>query len=217
MRKNHKPCPKCGNPMHRQSSQCHDCYVKEHSRPENYLIRFCPVCGEQFTVHKSQVKRGQGVYCSKSCARSGSPTRQRTALLVECATCGKHFHKHEAEIRKNVGDLHFCSPECWYEHNQRENHYMWDGGQDERVNPDYRVWRGAVLERDLGFCRLCLSRESLEVHHIKRFGTHPDDRWDVDNGVTLCHDCHIGFRHHEEEYEEILAFVASVPLEVWNV
>lgn len=79
------------------------------------------------------------------------------------------------------------------------------------------MWRDTVINRDKGFCRLCHSQDRLEVHHIKTFGHHPESRWDVDNGVTLCHDCHVKFRHQERDYEDILAFVASVPVEVWHV
>ena len=217
MQKNHKLCPKCGKPMHRQSKQCRACFKAEWIKPENYVTKVCPVCKEHFMTHKSHLNRGQGIYCSKSCARSGSPTRKRTAPDVICATCGKRFSKYKSEIQKTAGDLHFCSSRCWYRYNQRENHYMWNGGQDERMNPDTREWRKAVLHRDKGFCRICRSRENLEAHHIKRFGTHPEARWNVDNGLTLCHSCHIKFRHREEEYEEMLSFIASVPLVVHYV
>lgn len=212
-----KPCPRCGKPMHRQSQMCRACFEEEHRRPENYVERRCPICGATFSVHRSQVVRGQGRYCSKTCARKGSPTHPKTRRQVVCSTCGATFTKHLSEIRKNAGDLHFCSPACWYEYNQGENHYGWDGGQHERMNPDLRKWRAAVIERDHGYCRLCHSQERLEVHHIKRFATNPESRWDPENGVSLCHECHVNFRNREEEYEEILGFVASIPVQVWHV
>lgn len=214
---NQKPCPKCGDSMHRQSRQCRACYEKEHAKPEHYIARVCPICQTAFTVHKTHIDRGQGIYCSVSCARSGSPTHPRTRRQVECAICGQQFEKHLAEIKKNKDGLHFCSSVCWYKHNRGENHYLWDGGQNERVNANYVEWHKAVLGRDRFHCRICHARSKLEAHHIQRFATHPDRRWVVDNGLTLCHDCHIGFRHHEEEYEEMLSFVASVSVEVWNV
>lgn len=217
MRANHKPCPKCGGEMHRQSKMCVACYEAERARPDNYVAKTCPVCGKEFTVHKGQIEHGYGLYCSRSCARSGNPTRKRTAPSVTCHVCGVEFRKYDAEIRKTVGGLHFCSPACWYEHNQRENHYGWEGGQHERMNPEGTAWRKAVLERDHYYCRLCHSRRNLEVHHIKRFGTYPELRWSVDNGVTLCHDCHVKFRHREEEYEDVFELIASVPVEVWHV
>lgn len=203
--------------MHRQSSMCHECYLSLKARPDNYIDKTCPVCGKAFAVHISQTKRGQGKYCSRSCARSGSPTRKKSTPIVSCSTCGKKFNKYKAEIRKNRGSKHFCSPDCWYAYNQRDNHYLWAGGQDGRMNPDGIKWRKKVLARDQHFCRICHANKKLEAHHIKPFGKHPELRWDVSNGVTLCHDCHTKFRNREEEYIEILSFIASVPVKVWHV
>lgn len=87
----------------------------------------------------------------------------------------------------------------------------WTGGQHERVNPQYSVWRKAVIERDCGRCSLCHTNKRLEVHHIVRFGKDAAKRWEVSNGLTLCHGCHVRFRGREDDYEEILAFIASVP------
>jgi len=217
MQKNHKACPKCGSEMHRQSSMCRNCYEEERAKPDSYITKECPVCSNEFTVHKAQIERGQGKYCSRSCARSGSPTKKRKRAMLECGYCGDMFEKHKSEIKKNVGDVHFCSPNCWYSYNQRENHYLWSGGQHERLSPEGREWRGKVIERDKGFCRICHSQENLEVHHIVRFGKNKNKRWDIDNGITLCFECHKKFRRIEEEYEDELELMASVPVVVWNV
>ena len=203
--------------MNRQSKKCRDCYATEKARPEHYIERVCAKCGKTFTAHKTQVERGNAKYCSRSCARSGSPTRKRATPTVECANCGKQFRKYQAEIAKNQGDKHFCTPDCWYAYNQRDNHYLWTGGQDDRMNPDGIAWRKAVLQRDKYHCRICHARRHLEVHHIYPFGTHPERRWELANGITLCHSCHTGFRHLEMEYVEILRFMASIPVEVWYV
>jgi hypothetical protein len=138
--------------------------------------------------------------------------RKKTRKLVKCTTCGNEFEKHLSEIKKNTGDLNFCSPECWYGYNQGENHYGWEGGQNERVNHEYLKWRKAVLNRDHSVCRICHSTQNLEVHHIHRFATYPDLRWNLENGISLCHECHVKFRHHEEEYTDILKFISSVPV-----
>ena len=217
MQKNHKPCPLCGSEMNRQSTMCRDCYDKKRARPESYVTKICPFCESEFTVHKCHIERGGGIYCSVSCARSGSPTRKRTRVKVVCENCNSEFEKHRSEIKKNVHDKNFCSPECWYEYNQGDNHYGYEGGQNERINAEYHEWRKSVIERDHGYCRLCHSQERLEVHHIHRFAIYPDMRWDIQNGITLCHDCHVGFRNKEEDYIDELMFIASVPVEAWNV
>lgn len=203
--------------MHRQSKLCSNCFAQKRARPENYFRKICPICDEKFTTHLTHINRDQGKYCSRACARKGSPTRKKTAVLLACHTCKKSFYKHKSEMWKSASNLHFCSPNCWYSYNQNENHYSWAGGQNERVNPTYTKWRKAVLERDKRYCRLCHSRLQLEVHHIKRFTTHPDIRWDIDNGITLCHTCHVSFRNREEEYEKELSIIRSVPIIVFYV
>lgn len=54
------------------------------------------------------------------------------------------------------------------------------------MNPEYRVWRKAVIERDKRLCRRCHATSNLHVHHIYRFNDKPHLRWDVGNGITLC-------------------------------
>lgn len=215
LRPNQRPCPKCGQPMHCQNAQCRSCY--RAATPGKWLTRECEKCSSPFIVHQSQTKDGQGRYCSRSCARSGSPSRKQSGPVVECFTCGKQFRKYRAEIVKNQGDKHFCSPRCWYAFNRRDNHYLWSGGQGGRMSPEARVWRRAVLHRDKGYCRLCHSTERLEAHHIKPFRSHLDDRWDVDNGITLCLDCHSQLTNCEMEYADLLARITRVELWIWHV
>lgn len=211
-----KQCPICGEYKNRQSKKCRACYFRQ-IKSDKYITKTCPVCSETFTTHQVQINRGGGKYCSLSCARKGSPTRKRNRAIVICQVCKKQIERHHSEIKKSVKGLYFCSSDCWYEHNQGENHYLWAGGQNERVNPNYTKWRKAVLERDKYYCRICHSQDRLEVHHIKRFATHPDIRWNIDNGLTLCHDCHIGFRNREEEYTDMLNTIRQVKVEVWYV
>lgn len=210
-------CPLCGDTKRKESEFCRNCYEKQHARPEHYLERTCQKCSKTFTVHKAHVERGQGKYCSVTCARSGSPTRKKDMPIVVCRACGKTFEKYKANIRKNLHGMNFCSRECWSTYNQRQNHVGWSGGQHGRISPESRAWRKAVVARDKGHCRRCHSTEKLEAHHIQRYTTHPELRHDVQNGIALCRDCHVLFRNREEEYAEILSFMASVPVEVWHV
>ncbi len=103
----------------------------------------------------------------------------------------------------------FCSRVCWEEWHVRENHVLYEGGQNERMNPDYTVWRKQVLKRDGHHCRVCFTKEDLQAHHIKRFATYPEIRWEVSNGITLCKPCHKQFRFKEEEYEKHFELMAS--------
>lgn len=71
---------------------------------------------------------------------------------------------------------------------------------------EYKGWRLAVLNRDNGFCRECydygrgVNRTLLEVHHIFPVSTHPHLRFDVQNGVTLCKECHSKTKYKESQF-----------------
>jgi hypothetical protein len=61
---------------------------------------------------------------------------------------------------------------------------------------EYKQWRSKVFERDNWICQTCGRRSEsgniiyLEVHHIKNWAKYPKLRYEVENGVTLCRDCH---------------------------
>jgi hypothetical protein len=55
---------------------------------------------------------------------------------------------------------------------------------------EYLIWRRAVLKRDGYTCQACGSKENLEAHHLKGWILYPDLRFVVNNGWTLCIDCH---------------------------
>lgn len=78
-----------------------------------------------------------------------------------------------------------------------ENHPNWKGGVTSvyrtiRKSIEYRQWRKAVFERDNYTCQFCKIRGGLLLHpdHIKPFALYPELRFDINNGRTLCIDCH---------------------------
>ena len=60
-----------------------------------------------------------------------------------------------------------------------------------RHSPQYKEWRESVFKRDNWTCSICLIKGGkLNADHIKPFAKHPERRFDVDNGRTLCAECH---------------------------
>lgn len=53
-----------------------------------------------------------------------------------------------------------------------------------------RLWRNSVLYRDGYQCRNCGSEDDLEAHHKLSWADHPEQRFNVANGITLCAECH---------------------------
>lgn len=77
-----------------------------------------------------------------------------------------------------------------------EYHWNWKGGktpvnQRERSSGRYTEWRKAVFERDGFTCQICGQvGGGLQAHHIKRWSTNVNERYQVSNGITLCKKCH---------------------------
>lgn len=60
-----------------------------------------------------------------------------------------------------------------------------------RRTSEYSYWRESVLKRDNYTCQCCGSTSQLQAHHKNNFNDFVDQRYDVNNGVTLCRKCHV--------------------------
>ena len=80
--------------------------------------------------------------------------------------------------------------------NSGENNGSWKGGatpENKRIRNsiEFRLWREAIFARDNWTCQKCKTRGGkLHPHHIKAFADYPEIRFALDNGITLCKDCH---------------------------
>jgi hypothetical protein len=90
-----------------------------------------------------------------------------------------------------------------------EHHYKWNPDREEikkrddnsgRRSSSYNTWVLAVYGRDNYKCRIgnedCKGR--IEAHHILSYTTFPELRYDINNGITLCH-YHHPFKRVEEQ------------------
>lgn len=92
---------------------------------------------------------------------------------------------------------------CFYDTCIGENNYRWNPSltDEDRIHsrnyPEYFEWRSAVYKRDLYTCQRCGGSVSgtLNAHHIESYNNAPDLRTTLENGITLCEDCHNDFHH----------------------
>ena len=129
-------------------------------------------------------------------------TRQKMSVSRK----GKHFSK---ETRQKLSDAQKGKP-AWNKgkhHSlearqkmsaikQGEKNHFWKGGITPinlkiRASLEYRLWRESVFKRDNYTCVWCRQRGgNLNADHIKPFSLFPELRFAIDNGRTLCLECH---------------------------
>lgn len=84
----------------------------------------------------------------------------------------------------------------------------WEGGftparQNIYAKSEWRQLARAVYARDRK-CKMCGSKEKLEVHHIEPFSQCPLLVMDIGNVILLCHKCHNRLRGKEKRWRKKL-------------
>ena len=87
---------------------------------------------------------------------------------------------------------------------------------DRFEDPRHITWAKAVKVRDGFMCQICDDTECyLHSHHMNSWDLFVDDRFDVDNGITLCEVCHMRFhgiyghgRNTKYQFQEFDKFVS---------
>ncbi len=69
------------------------------------------------------------------------------------------------------------------------------------ASPEYRQWQKTIFNRDGRTCQLCgKTKCPIAAHHIYPKAKYLGKVLDVDNGITLCNECHYKTIGREEEF-----------------
>jgi len=108
----------------------------------------------------------------------------------------------DPEYRKKMSDVHKGKLKGIPNFKLRgSGSHLWKGGvtsinKSIRSSLQYKLWRESVFKRDNFTCVWCGSKSgdgktvALNADHIKPFSLFPELRFAIDNGRTLCLDCH---------------------------
>ena len=159
-------------------------------RTKEWIKKNCLICDKEFEVPPS---RPNPTFCSRECQGKsfiGKPSwnkglkgwrlgekRPYISLILK----GRKMNLSE-ETRKRMGDAH-----------RGEKNYNWNPNREEvlrnkRNDGAYLQWVSKIKYRDNGVCRLqnenCMGYKV--VHHILPWAQYPEERYNINNGITLC-------------------------------
>ncbi len=162
------------------SLQCANLYQKENpitgddsSRYNSKKIK-CGFCGYEFELPKNRINRSKNNYCSIEC-------RDNHYKIIYKGNNNPMFGK----VRENLkGEKHW--------------NYNKELTQEERLNnrnlQENDNFKRDVRERDNYTCCKCNKRGGDNVvHHLNGYDWDKENRFNINNGVTLCCSCHKEF------------------------
>lgn len=135
------------------------------------------------------------------------------------AKCG---HEHTSSFQVFKDSKHHMCPKCAIDMNSGENAYNWNGGYDNekikfRKTYEFKSFVKNVFKRDNYTCQCCHIKSQnqksiiLNAHHLDGYNWCEEKRVDVDNGITLCKECHDKFHNiygrgnnTKEQFEEFM-------------
>ena len=176
------------------------------------MIKNCNTCGKEFEKKPNVSKKNwaNSKYCSRKCANIAVGENRRYKLSDWLKNNGprthvmgsNHYRWKGGLVKKKClrcdGDFEvkwlrretamFCSIQC---HAKYRNKGLSSENSRIRVTKEYIEWRKNVFKRDNFTCQLCgIKGVTLNADHIKSFSGHPELRFELSNGRTLCIACH---------------------------
>lgn len=185
-------------------------------------VRYVALCGHENEMDYNHFRAGGGRLCA-SCSRSvryqidyvREAFEQAGCELLEleyvnCKTPMRYIAQcgHESLISF---DVFLNAPHATKRCRNCHRHTYHETPSD-RNRTAAKEWRKAVYQRDGFECQACGAHGGdLNAHHLAAYDAAPERRFDVDNGVTLCPNCHTMFHvtygfggNTPEQFEEWL-------------
>ena len=160
--------------------------VEDLKPSSNYTIEYqCDNCKKDFKtqwIHYLTNNKTKGDLCRK-CALKLLNSGESNNNYGKKLSCGFKPGKD------NYAAIHFKGS-----NNPKYNPNLTD---EERLNKRDTLeninWRKSVYERDNYKCTICGKSHKLEAHHLNSYTNFKEERFNIENGITLC-------KYHHKDY-----------------
>lgn len=155
----------------------------------------------------------QEYFIENDCELISKEYKSNTTLLDYRCSCGTlsktkwiHFRQGCRCQKCKITKISGSNSPSWNPNRTNEDRL------NRRQYPEYNAWRKSVFERDNYTCQACKKRGGyLIAHHKNSFIANPEQRTLLENGSTLCQNCHNDFHskytvknNTEQQFEEYL-------------
>lgn len=166
----------------------------------------CLKCNNEIQTYPCRLKKGL-IYCSRICAAFGRIPPSRKGKIG-----WNKGGKAPWTTKRNLENNPFKG--C-HSHNYIQDRNKLVISEKKHLDVKYRDWMFSIKKRDNWKCKINNSdcRGRLEAHHILNWVDYPELRYDINNGISLCHAHHPRGRANEKRLSPYLKGLVSVPKE----
>lgn len=215
-------------------------YINSLSPSSGKLVRaICPECKKERALAFSDVKKAGHTFCKgcnkrkRSCdwmignkfgrltVNSYAEPRKykgggfQTMFSCTCE-CGAQVVVYASHIKSGHTTSCGCSRAEMLIGETNPNYNPNIPLQERNGKRGYAItrWATQVKRRDDFTCQVCGSKQKLIAHHLNSYKSDKENRYNVENGITLCRECHTDFHCNfmgdyrqpcnEEDFEQYL-------------
>lgn len=109
----------------------------------------------------------------------------------ECLKCG--MIKSSPGYALKIGNITTCYSEKCRPKGKEHGSYKIDADHESRKASETKVWSREVMKKCNFKCVICSTNKKLQSHHLDGWNWCVNKRFDINNGVCMCLDCHNKF------------------------